>query len=564
MKPYELSAIEFGKELISTLDRQEVLRRLLDRLIKEFDVERGSVWSVERDKVVPIFSLNKKGGQDKISEELNRIHLNLGEGFVGLAAKTGKPNLSNAPYESPKFSGTADTKTGHSTKRIISIPLNQANKTIGVIQLLDRNAPFTDVDQNRLMEHYAPWATIALDNANLYKETSDLIEFGKELLSHRDRRDVLRKLLDRLIKEFDVERGSVWSVERDKVIPIFSLTKKGVEDEISSIKLSLGEGFVGLAAKTGKPNLSNAPYQSPKFSGTADTTTGHSTQRIISIPLNQANKTIGVIQLLDRNFPFTNVDQNRLMEHYAPWATIALDNANLYIELDEMAEGMVHDMGNVIGTARNKIYFLDKDLNKFINSVENSVKEFSEAVFGNLQPVETALVQSNKLIKAHSRAYRVGTKELVNVTNLVNLAQTQLAHTKKITVTNEVPENLPEILIEKETLIFHFLELMTNAIKAMEDSGKVEKGIVKVTGKLNKANSIELRFVNSGPKIPDTDKEIIFGKYLKSRDLTADRSSGLGLWAARKFFERQGGSIELEENTEDGFTTFLVTLPCNQ
>lgn len=565
------SLIDFAKNLLSSLkNREEILRLLITKLIEDFEVEHGSVWSVEGSYVIPLFSLNWEGVEDEISVAIRDLRIPIGEGYVGQAAQKGVPNFDNAPQKAAGHFQRVDEATQHKTVNIISIPLNKGTKTIGVIQLLDRRGsqPFSNEDQDILMQHYAPWATIALDNANLYKELEDTTLFGKQLLSSLDREEVLRHLISRLIEEFRVERGSVWSVEGDFVIPLFSLNKDGHEDEISyairNLRIPLGKGYVGLSAQNGTPSLNNSPHLDSDHYKKVDHATQHITKNIISIPLIRKGKTIGVIQLLDRldNIPFSIEDQHRLTSHYAPWATIALDNANLYTELTELTEDTVHNMGNVLGSARTKLYFLEQDLNNFVNSITQNIISFDKEVRESLNSVDDNLGRSVKLVRAQVEAYRGGAKEITSPNQLIKEAVQQLATQDDISIQIDIPDDLPELRVNKQTTIVHLFELLTNATKAVREgliSGLITRGMISITG-LQNNNFIELRFTNNGNDISKANWEVIFEKHKSLKKSPEGKSFGLGLWGARKYLERQGGSIKVERSGK-GTTTFLVCLP---
>lgn len=561
---------DFAQELLSSLNRTEILKQLIQRLIKEFDVKRGSFWAVEGNKVIPIFSL----GKDGLGGEINTFvagSLKLGDGFVGLAAKTGKPNLCNNPHASPLFNPKFDAVANHGTRNLISIPLNKGSLTIGVIQLLDRKRPFTQEDQDRLVHNYAPWATIALDNANLYEQAQKITSFGQQLLSSLDRRRVLKQLLERLIVEFSAARGSVWSIENDFLVPIFSLDAYGNEDEISqalSEPVPIGKGYVGHAAKTGLPNHSNDPQFSDMFNPKFDRITGRSTRNIISIPLNRENVTIGVIQLLNRDYPFTNEDELLLLEQYAPWATIALDNANLYKELDDLSSYTIHHMGNVLGDARTKLYFLEEELKAFIAQANNTLGDIETSVTQKLGGVDENLSQYINNIQAMLKSKEVRgeiKKSTSALSQIIRLVLITMDIDSSIQVDVKVSANLPDVLIAPETMSIHMQELIRNAVKAIVDEqGEDEalSGVIQISASLVKPDSIELVVRNNGRKINSTNKNIIFVKRTKIRTNSLEYSHGLGLWGVRRFLRRDGGDIYLANYDESSLTTFVLNLPC--
>lgn len=98
--------------------------------------------------------------------------------------------------------------------------------------------------------------------------------------------------------------------------------------------------------------------------------------------------------------------------------------------------------------------------------------------------------------------------------------------------------------------------LLTNAIKYNAESGSVSLTLT------TSADSASLSFSNTGPGIPDTEREKIFDRFYRidtARNRTTD-GFGLGLNLAAEIAKAHGGSLELTPS-EIGLTTFTLTLP---
>ncbi len=74
-----------------------------------------------------------------------------------------------------------------------------------------------------------------------------------------------------------------------------------------------------------------------------------------------------------------------------------------------------------------------------------------------------------------------------------------------------------------------------------------------------------VRIADTGPGIPDGEKERIFEKFYSGASRIADnrRSLGLGLYLCRAIVEAHGGRIHAQDNTPQG-TAFVFTLPMEE
>jgi signal transduction histidine kinase len=115
-------------------------------------------------------------------------------------------------------------------------------------------------------------------------------------------------------------------------------------------------------------------------------------------------------------------------------------------------------------------------------------------------------------------------------------------------------QDLP--LVESSSLLVDiFLELFTNARKAMYDSAK--KRLLLQTRVESDESGLWVVF-----RISDTGSGISAERMVHLWDMFQQSNNGLGfgLWWIRTFIERQGGTIVCESKPGEG-TSFSVRLP---
>lgn len=76
------------------------------------------------------------------------------------------------------------------------------------------------------------------------------------------------------------------------------------------------------------------------------------------------------------------------------------------------------------------------------------------------------------------------------------------------------------------------------------------------------AQGVEIAIGNSGPPVPEKDREAIFGRYfqVEARRAAARANRGLGLYFCKLAVEAHGGTIHVEERGDLG-AVFVVRLP---
>ena len=113
--------------------------------------------------------------------------------------------------------------------------------------------------------------------------------------------------------------------------------------------------------------------------------------------------------------------------------------------------------------------------------------------------------------------------------------------------------SLPKVSIDPEQIRRVMINLIDNAIEAMEQRGSI--GIETQHDPPN--NLVRVIVADDGPGIPASERDKLFLPYYS----TKRRGSGLGLAIVRRIVVEHGGSIELTDNTPRG-TRFAVELPC--
>lgn len=113
--------------------------------------------------------------------------------------------------------------------------------------------------------------------------------------------------------------------------------------------------------------------------------------------------------------------------------------------------------------------------------------------------------------------------------------------------------DLPPVRVDPEQLRRVIINLVDNAIEAMERRGRV----TLETSRVGAQRLVQLVVADNGPGIPAADRERLFMPYFS----TKRRGSGLGLAIVRRIIAEHGGSIEVGENVPRG-TRFTIELPC--
>jgi signal transduction histidine kinase len=127
---------------------------------------------------------------------------------------------------------------------------------------------------------------------------------------------------------------------------------------------------------------------------------------------------------------------------------------------------------------------------------------------------------------------------------------------KRVTVVDELPADLPPVLVDGDRLTEVLLNLLDNALRHTPEEGRVE-----VSGAVE-GQFVHVSIADTGPGIAAADRERIFERFYRvdaSRS-SATGGSGLGLAIVRALVEAHGGTIRADERPGGG-ARFSFTLP---
>ena len=169
------------------------------------------------------------------------------------------------------------------------------------------------------------------------KRLALLSQLGQILNSTLDHQEVRRRAMEAATQLMRAEVGSLLLIDEEKQQLYFEVALGNKEETIKTITLNIGEGIAGWVAQKGESLIVNAPEKDPRFFKGVDDKTEFKTRNIICVPVRVKEKTIGVLEAINKKKgeDFDEEDVT-LFTSLADQVAIALDNARLYQELEEM------------------------------------------------------------------------------------------------------------------------------------------------------------------------------------------------------------------------------------
>jgi GAF domain-containing protein len=205
-------------EFNTTLDFEELLPRVFDRVLTAVGAGGGSLWIAEGDMLHCRLAV---GGS---AARLVGAQMPVGTGFVGDVAQKQRTTMVMEAARDPRFQAATDATEDTVSNTVMATPMVAAGKTVGAIQVVDKRTGTGafDAHDRELLEGLAAAAASSLRNAQLHgaerraRDLAVLLEISREITATLDIDRVLQSVVNLASKTLDFDRGAVGLYEKGK------------------------------------------------------------------------------------------------------------------------------------------------------------------------------------------------------------------------------------------------------------------------------------------------------------------------------------------------------------
>ncbi|MCW5829783.1 MAG: GAF domain-containing protein [Deltaproteobacteria bacterium] len=566
---------EIGRALSSTLSTNTLLALIMDRTISLMDADRSTLFVVDHAKK-ELWSLIAQG------ENVKEIRLPIGKGIAGYVAATGETiNIPDA-YQDARFNPEVDRQTGYRTRNILCMPLRDHNENVmAVLQVLNkRTGPFTREDEE-LLDALGFQASISLQNSRLYAdlevrnaelrqthaglqqkmaELDMLFELERMISSAASLETLLDSVMERTTRFVGGQAGSILLIEEDTNNLFFKTALGDKAAEVKKFKVPVGEGIAGWVAKNGEPLLVSDAYLDDRFRRDIADAIGFPTHSIICVPLKAEGRTIGALEIINKNTDVSAGGTRAFDKEDVKLLTLISGQVAKAIHLTQLREreaksqrlatvgravsGLIHDMQTPMTSIVGFVELMalqdtsDKDREEFAGIVRREVERLTQMIRAQLDFVKG---KSDVLLK------RVGLGTLIN--EIVYFLEKEFGEAGIRIETDLAYKG--NIHIDESKIKRAIFNLAKNAKEAMPGGGKF------MIRSRDDGSHIIIEFADTGSGIPADIRDKVFGEFVTHGK---EHGTGLGLAQVKRTIDEHKGEIGFSSEMGKG-TTFTIRLP---
>ena len=213
-----------------------------------------------------------------------------------------------------------------------------------------------------------------------------------------------------------------------------------------------------------------------------------------------------------------------------------------------LVRGFAHEVKNPLGGLRGAAQLLEGEL------PDASLKEYTQIIISEADRLQ-------KLVDEMLGPNRLPKKSLVNIHEVLERVRSLvLAEVPDgVQIKRNYDPSIPEFVADRDQLLQAVLNIVRNAIQAVEETGIIElKTRIErqfTIGNVRHRHVLRIDITDNGPGIPEEMQHRIFYPMVTSRA----EGTGVGLSIAQSLISRHDGLIECSSN-EDG-AKFTILLP---
>lgn len=569
---------DIGQALGSTLDLEDLIGVLLGRVSRIMDAERATLFVVD-DEAGELWARVTHHGQPTLSPEGHiEVRLPIGRGLCGWVAQAGRPLNVKDAYQDVRFDGEWDRRTGFRTTSTLCVPVkNHHGRTIGVLQVMNKQTGYFTVDDEGMLTALAAQAAVSLENSKLFlsvvsknmelletkeqleqkiRELDVLFEIAQVSASAMHLDDLLEGVLARAMHAIGAEAGSILIADKDTGDLRFRCAVGGVPDAVKRLTIASDEGICGWVARTGKPQLVNDVDDEKRHSvGIADQV-GYHPRSVLCVPLRLQGRG-GALELLNKHQGRSRFTQDdlKLTSVIAGHVSTAIglgearerrERQDRLSTIGQLLSGVVHDLRGPMTVIKNYAKLLRGEA----TTLEREAR--SEAILRQIDTVNAmtreilafARGESNMLVR------KVYLKPFFQ--DLIEHLQGEL-HDANISLTLELRDR-GVAWFDEHKIRRAMHNLVRNAAQAIRATSGHR---IRVRVERDPADgALLIRCEDDGPGVPEEIRATMFDSFISHGN---PEGTGLGLAIVSKVAKDHGGDIEM--NSAPGHTVFRLRLP---
>lgn len=517
-------------------DLSMVYIAIVDIVVDEIEAENCSLMILDRysnELVVKV----AKGKRDKTGRFYDdKISCGkrfaVGTGIAGMVAKEGKPVIIGDTSEEKMFVNLEDSEI--EVRSLLCVPVLDREGVIGVFNLSHSQVGAFCEDDHAILDAIANLASIALVSAGLFESLQRM----NETLESRVREETekvkaiegkYRAVVQNATDGMFIVEDSVFRFTNKKFQDLVGYSAQELDSKKFRMVMSPDELSLFFWRMEGEPEGEELPSH---YEITVIRKDGGRLEAEVSTAIINYEGRRAIQGILRDITPRKELD--RLKSNFLAMAAHELRSPlTLITGYNKM---LLKEEAGTLNDLQKKILKECNKNGKRLNAFAREVLELSKIEAGRMEfkfeeaDIGDCIDKGLKQVKHLAKKKRVGLKK-------------------------KLPYDLPKLPLDRGKIRQVLVNLVENAISFSPPNEKVE-----IEARLASRGVVEVSVVDSGPGIPEDERELIFDEFMVGKKVNNREGTGLGLAICKKIIEAHKGRIWVKSQ-EGGGSRFIFVLP---
>ncbi len=396
-----------------------------------------------------------------------------------------------------------------------------------------------------------------------------LVDLSVSLNSTLNLNDLLKIIIQTAADILDCEAASILLYDENTGKLFFAAATGEDAGKLAEIPVPIDHSLAGTIFTTREPIILNNLENEPRHNKEASEHVGFQTRSLLGVPLHIRDRTIGVLESLNKKAGNFSKEDQETLGVVASHAAVAIHNAQLIQALRQAYDDVSKAdtlKSNFLALASHE---LRTPLGIIIGYATFLREESAGEASGHAEQVLNAALQMRTLLEDMNNLTMLESDEstfLPRKTNLQELLTKaaeeirELAQVKEQELVFDFADEQIESLVDGKKLTAAFVNLLHNAVRFSPKKEKIILGLSR------SEDEILCWVQDHGIGISQDQLESIFEKFyqVEAPNVRHYGGMGLGLTIAQGLVEAQGGKLWAESEGEGKGATFKISLPIRQ
>ena len=169
--------IEISRDLVSTLDRNELLLRIINAAVDLCGAQAASILLYDETKQ----ELNFEVATNMESQPIRGLNVSIDSSIAGWVISNRQPLIINDAEHDKRYFDKIGQRLNMTINSLMAVPLIAKQKVVGVVEAINKGEGVFGEEDLELLSALAAQAAIAIENSRLFQQSDLIAELVHEL-----------------------------------------------------------------------------------------------------------------------------------------------------------------------------------------------------------------------------------------------------------------------------------------------------------------------------------------------------------------------------------------------